>query len=144
MAGYKEPRWRQVWSSRLGRSPAGGNGNPAQYSYSKTLHKRSLAGSSPKCCKTSNTTEVTEYACALHLSWYTRKAETRGWINTEVISKPSVFLLPSIHSCPFSVCMSISIYILIHAETTAFLKSNCYRWRKTWEIDFLKGIPIGK
>ena len=42
----------------LGRSPAGGNGNPLQYSCLKKSHgQRSLAGCSPKGLEESDTTE---------------------------------------------------------------------------------------
>ena len=51
-------------SPRLGRSPAGGHGNPLQYSCPENLHgQRNLVGYSPLGHKESDTTEVTKHAC---------------------------------------------------------------------------------
>ena len=48
----------------LGRSPAGGNDNPLQYSCLENTHgQRTLAGYSPQGRKESDTTEATEKAC---------------------------------------------------------------------------------
>ena len=69
----------------LGRSAAGGHGNPLQYSFLENPHgQRSLAGHSPWGCKESDTTEQlnTQY-------WWNGRLRAFEWKNPDI--DPHIF-----------------------------------------------------